>query len=81
VLFKEAGCPEIGNVLTIRIQPDEGIDLRVIAKKPGTSLSLDTVSMQFSYKHTFGSYIVSAYERCFWILWQETRCCLNRWMS
>jgi len=63
VLFKEAGCPEIGNVLTIRIQPDEGIDLRVIAKKPGTSLSLDTVSMQFSYKHTFGSYIVSAYEK------------------
>src|SRR5581483_5043280 len=34
ILFKEFGCPEIGNVLKIRISPDEGIELRVIAKKP-----------------------------------------------
>lgn len=35
LLFKEYGCPEIGNVLTIRIQPDEGIGMRVIVKHPG----------------------------------------------
>jgi glucose-6-phosphate 1-dehydrogenase len=63
VLFKEAGCPEIGNVLTIRIQPDEGISLRMIAKKPGTKLSLDTVNMNFSYEQTFGSHGVDAYEK------------------
>lgn len=34
ILFKEFGCPEIGNVLTIHIQPDEGIILRVITKNP-----------------------------------------------
>lgn len=63
ILFKEYGCPEIGNVLTIRIQPDEGIGLRVIAKKPGTALKLETVDMQFSYQEEFGEKGVDAYEK------------------
>jgi glucose-6-phosphate 1-dehydrogenase len=63
VLFKEYGCPEIGNVLTFRIQPDEGIGLRVIAKKPGTKLALDTVDMQFTYQEKFGGKGVDAYEK------------------
>lgn len=63
LLFKEAGCPEIGNVLTIRIQPDEGISLRVIAKKPGTKLALDTVTMNFSYHQAFGGHGADAYEK------------------
>jgi glucose-6-phosphate 1-dehydrogenase len=63
ILFKEAGCPEIGNVLTIRIQPDEGISLRVIAKKPGAKLSLDTVTMNFSYHQAFGGHGADAYEK------------------
>lgn len=63
ILFKEYGCPEIGNVLTIRIQPDEGIGLRVIAKKPGTALKLETVDMQFSYQEQFGEKGVDAYEK------------------
>ena len=63
LLFKEYGCPEIGNVLTIRIQPDEGITMRVIAKKPGTELALDTVNMQFSYQQSFGSQGADAYEK------------------
>ena len=63
ILFKEYGCPEIGNVLTIRIQPNEGIAMRVIAKKPGNTLSLDTVEMQFSYHHAFGGHGADAYEK------------------
>lgn len=63
LLFKEYGCPEIGNVLTIRIQPDEGIRLRVIAKKPGTKLGLATVDMKFSYEDEFNSHGVDAYEK------------------
>lgn len=62
-LFKEYGCPEIGNVLTIRIQPNEGIELRVIAKKPGNTLSLGTVDMKFTYAHEFGSSGIGAYEK------------------
>src|SRR6266568_6383526 len=63
ILFKEYGCPEVGNVLTIRIQPNEGITLRVIAKKPGNTLSLDTVDMHFSYHQSFGSHGADAYEK------------------
>ncbi len=63
ILFKEFGCPEIGNVLTIRIQPDEGISLRVIAKKPSGKLSLGTVNMKFSYQEEFGTKGKDAYQK------------------
>ncbi|OGH21532.1 MAG: glucose-6-phosphate dehydrogenase [Candidatus Levybacteria bacterium RIFCSPLOWO2_01_FULL_38_13] len=63
ILFKEYGCPEIGNVLTIRIQPDEGIYLRVIAKKPGSKLALETVNMLFTYEESFKTKGLEAYEK------------------
>lgn len=63
ILFKEYGCPEEGNVLTIRIQPDEGIGVRFIAKKPGAKLSLGTVDMKFSYQEKFGGKGADAYEK------------------
>lgn len=62
VLFEEYGCPEIGNVLTIRIQPDEGISIRFIAKTPGVKLALKTVSMKFLYKDEFAEKLTDAYE-------------------
>jgi glucose-6-phosphate 1-dehydrogenase len=63
ILFKEYGCPEIGNVLTFHIQPDEGIGLRVIAKKPGSALALGTVDMNFTYQEEFGEKGADAYEK------------------
>lgn len=63
ILFKEYGCPEIGNVLTIKIQPDEGISIRMIAKKPGTKLALETVNMDFTYEEAFMTKGVEAYEK------------------
>lgn len=63
ILFKEYGCPEIGNVLTIRIQPDEGINLRVIAKSPGAKLALGTADMKFSYQEQFKTKGIEAYEK------------------
>ncbi len=63
VLFREYGCPEIGNVLTFRIQPDEGISLRMIAKKPGPKLSLGDVKMHFTYKDSYGRRGIDAYEK------------------
>lgn len=63
ILFKEYGCPEIGNVLTIRIQPDEGISIRFIAKKPGVKPALKTVSMKFAYEGEFEGEIADAYEK------------------
>lgn len=63
LLFKEFGCPEVGNVLTIRIQPDEGIRLRVIAKQPNNKLALGTVDMKFKYHEAFGGRGADAYEK------------------
>jgi len=63
ILFKEYGCPEIGNVLTFNIQPNEGISLRVIAKKPGDKLALSAAMMNFSYKREFGKKVSDAYEK------------------
>jgi glucose-6-phosphate 1-dehydrogenase len=51
------------NVLTIRIQPDEGIALRFAAKVPGATTRLRTVRMDFFYGSSFGEAGPDAYER------------------
>ncbi len=50
------------NVLAIRIQPDEGIHLKVAAKEPGQANQLRDVRMDFYYKTAFGSAPGEAYE-------------------
>ena len=78
ILFKEFGCPEIGNVLTIRIQPDEGIGLRVIAKTPGSKLSLSTVDMKFSYDDEFKTKGADAYEKILLDIFNGDQMLFNR---
>lgn len=51
------------NVLTIRIQPDEGIAIRFAAKVPGATTRLRTVRMDFFYGASFGEAGPDAYER------------------
>src|SRR5881409_3979949 len=51
------------NVLAIRIQPDEGIALRIHAKVPGTSFHIEPVKMDFHYGTSFGKASPEAYER------------------
>lgn len=52
------------NVLTIRIQPDEGIILRFDAKKPGLDYQLQPVNMEFRYNSAFAnSPLIEAYRR------------------
>ena len=64
VLFNAApGETDEGNVLVIRIQPDEGISLRMVSKLPGTSLRLEPVKMDFHYSTSFGKGSPEAYER------------------
>jgi glucose-6-phosphate 1-dehydrogenase len=41
------------NWMILRIQPDEGIALEFAAKRPGPTVTLSTVSMDFSYKNYF----------------------------
>ncbi len=52
------------NDLQFRIQPDEGIAISLLAKKPGFEHELQTVTMDFSYANNFnGSGQPNAYER------------------
>jgi len=50
------------NILEIRLQPDEGINLRFAAKLPGQTIRLRDVKMDFFYKTAFGSAPGEAYE-------------------
>ncbi|HUD04706.1 MAG TPA: glucose-6-phosphate dehydrogenase [Patescibacteria group bacterium] len=78
ILFKEFGCPEIGNVITFRIQPNEGISLRFIAKKPGAKLGLDSVDMKFNYKESFGTSGLEAYQRVLLDIFSGDQMLFNR---
>ncbi len=51
------------NVLVFRIQPDEGISLRMQAKRPGASVNIEPVKMDFHYGTSFGKASPEAYER------------------
>jgi glucose-6-phosphate 1-dehydrogenase len=51
------------DALVLRIQPDEGIELRFGAKVPGHSFRVRTASMQFSYGESFPEESPEAYER------------------
>ena len=63
VLFKATGESIDDNVLVIRIQPDEGVSLRMSAKMPGSSLRIEPVKMDFHYGTSFGKATPEAYER------------------
>ncbi len=58
-------CSDIQpNLLTIRIQPDEGIALRFGAKVPTSSqMSVCPVNMDFDYESAFGKSTANGYER------------------
>lgn len=63
VLFNKESPVLDHNVLVIRIQPDEGISLRMQAKVPGTSFRIEPVKMDFHYGTSFGKASPEAYER------------------
>jgi glucose-6-phosphate 1-dehydrogenase len=58
-------CGEIKpNILTIRIQPDEGISLRFSAKIPSSpAMAVCPVEMDFDYAGVFGQSSANGYER------------------
>lgn len=52
------------NTLSIRIQPDEGIHLKFLAKVPGAGMEMSSVHFDFNYKTSFeGKSLPTAYER------------------
>ena len=57
------GCEIQPNILTMRIQPDEGISLRFGAKVPGPQMAVCPVVMDFGYAQAFGASSANGYER------------------
>ena len=67
LLFKDlsGNCSEgiKPNMISMRIQPDEGISLRFGAKVPGPSMDISPVNMNFNYAEAFGKSSANGYER------------------
>jgi len=63
VLFSKSMWRHDSNVLVIRIQPDEGISLRMNSKIPGINSPIQPVKMDFRYGSYFGASPPDAYER------------------
>ncbi|GAC1600212.1 MAG: glucose-6-phosphate dehydrogenase [Candidatus Saccharimonadales bacterium] len=64
VFFKDRTHRKLDdNLLKIRIQPNEGIALDLLAKKPGFDDQLQPVEMDFSYSGAFEGHQPDAYQR------------------
>ncbi|MBI3508366.1 MAG: glucose-6-phosphate dehydrogenase, partial [Chlamydiia bacterium] len=63
VLFQSKERPNLPNVLALRIQPDEGISMKINCKVPGPSSPIQPVKMDFRYSSYFGQSPPEAYER------------------
>jgi glucose-6-phosphate 1-dehydrogenase len=53
ITFASPAEPDTTNKLTFRIQPNEGIDVELIVKRPGFEDKIEIVQMDFSYRGVF----------------------------
>jgi glucose-6-phosphate 1-dehydrogenase len=61
---QRGNCTDIQpNLITMRIQPDEGISLRFGAKVPSPDMTVCPVNMDFNYAAAFGTSSANGYER------------------
>jgi glucose-6-phosphate 1-dehydrogenase len=63
LMFQSTAQQVNPNVLSLRLQPDEGISLRFDVKTPGNSLRTRPVDMDFRYETAFGQPNTDAYAR------------------
>jgi len=64
ILFNQnPDVPLEPTVLTIRVQPEEGLSLRLATKLPGPKVRIYPVKMEFNYSSLFGGESPEAYER------------------
>ena len=62
--FEAASTASLGGgAVVMRIQPDEGVTMRIASKVPGTHMELRDVSMDFAYGASFNNDSPEAYER------------------
>ncbi len=64
ILFNTTPHPrQTPNLLTLRIQPHEGMALRIMSKIPGSKVNTHPVEMNFNYGDAFSAPSPEAYER------------------
>jgi glucose-6-phosphate 1-dehydrogenase len=62
-LFRDTPVERLpATILTLRIQPDEGLSLSFSAKRPGTEIEIDGVEMDFAYRDYFAPLASVGYE-------------------
>jgi glucose-6-phosphate 1-dehydrogenase len=61
-IFESEDAERSPNLLIVRVQPEEGISLKFLSKRPGAGMRLRPVSMDFNYGSSFGERSPSAYE-------------------
>jgi glucose-6-phosphate 1-dehydrogenase len=62
-IFQSAAMQASPNVLTLRLQPNEGVSLKFEVKMPGGNLRSRSVDMDFTYGSVFGKSSGDAYDR------------------
>ncbi len=63
-IFNPIGPDDLApNTLVIRVQPEEGVELNIQAKRPGSKLCMGDLSLDFNYQEIFGGEPPDAYER------------------
>jgi len=61
-VFSNLFCELRSNTLKIRLQPDEGVKMRMLIKQPGFTMRLDDVFLDYKYSDTYNN-LPDAYER------------------
>ena len=62
-IFTQGSTPAQPNCLVIRLQPDEGLQLNLMAKTPGDGMRLKPVELELDFRETFKMPRMEAYER------------------
>ena len=62
-IFTQGSTPAQPNCLVIRLQPDEGLQLNLMAKTPGDGMRLKPVELELDFRATFKMPRMEAYER------------------
>jgi glucose-6-phosphate 1-dehydrogenase len=63
IMFKDTDVEQVDpDMLVLRIQPNEGIQMSFGAKVPGPTMKVGTVNMDFSYEDYFGNKPATGYE-------------------
>jgi glucose-6-phosphate 1-dehydrogenase len=62
-LFKHQPKISEQNILRFKVQPEEGIALRLLMKRPGVEMELDPQELSFDYRSSFEERLIEAYEK------------------